>query len=73
MPKGPDPDPAQPFVEGDDISRPRSTGRPLSAWAKIRDAPFAPAEAITAGLRTASAPDLAMLVVAGRQLRQALG
>ena len=34
---------------------------------------LAPAEAIAAELRTAAAPDLAMLVVAGTQLRQALG
>jgi hypothetical protein len=34
---------------------------------------LAPAEAIAAKSRTAFAPDLAMLVVAGRQLRQALG
>jgi hypothetical protein len=66
-------DPEPPFVEGDDISRPRSTGRPLSAWAKVREAAFAPAETITAELRTASAQDLAMMGVAGRQLRQALG
>jgi ketosteroid isomerase-like protein len=32
-------------------------GNPLSAWAKVRDAAFAPAEAIAAELRTASAPD----------------
>jgi len=64
-----DPDPEPPFVESDDISRPRSTGHPLSAWAKVREAAFASAEAIAAELRTASAPDLAMLVVAGRHLR----
>jgi NAD-specific glutamate dehydrogenase len=46
---------------------------PLPAWVKVREAAFAPAETIAAELRTASAPDLAMLVVAGRQLRQALG
>jgi hypothetical protein len=46
---------------------------PLSAWAKIREAAFTPAEAIAAELCTASAPNLAMLVVAGCQLRQALG
>ena len=50
-------DPEQPFVEGDDVSRPRSMGNPLSAWAKVREAAFAPAEAIAAELRTASAPD----------------
>jgi hypothetical protein len=46
---------------------------PLSAWAKVREAVFVPAEPITAELRTASAPDLAMMVVAGCQLRQAQG
>ena len=46
---------------------------PLSAWAKVREAVFAPAETITAELRTASVPDLAMLGVAGRQQRQAQG
>jgi hypothetical protein len=44
-------------------------GDPLSAWAKVREAAFASAEAIAAELRSASAPDLAMLVVAGRHLR----
>jgi hypothetical protein len=62
-------DPEPPFVEGDDISWPRSMGNPLSAWAKVREAAFASAEAIAAELRSASAPDLAMLVVAGRHLR----
>jgi hypothetical protein len=46
---------------------------PLSGWAKVREVAFAPAEAIAAELRTASAPDLAMLVLAVCQLRQALG
>ncbi len=46
---------------------------PLDAWAKSRGATLAPAEASVAELRAATAPDLAMLVVAGRQLRQALG
>ena len=40
---------------------------------RVREAGVRPAEAIAAELRSASAPDLAMLVVAGRQLRQALG
>jgi hypothetical protein len=48
-------------------------GDPLSAWAKVREAVFVPAEPITAELRTAAAPDLAMMVVAGCQLRQAQG
>ncbi len=46
---------------------------PLAAWLDSHAGQFAPAEAIAAELRTATAPDLAMLVVAGRQLRQALG
>ena len=37
-----------------------------------RAAALAPAEAIAAELRAAAGPDLAMLVVAARQLRQAL-
>ena len=41
-------------------------------WISAR-AGESPAEAIAAELYTASAPDLVMLVVAGRQLRQALG
>jgi glutamate dehydrogenase len=45
---------------------------PLAAWREPRAAGLAPAEAIAAELRSAAAPDLAMLVVAGRQLRQAL-
>jgi glutamate dehydrogenase len=45
---------------------------PLAAWAKARAAALAPAEAIAAELRAATAADLAMLVVASRQLRQAL-
>jgi len=46
---------------------------PLAAWAKERAAALAPAETIAAELRAGAAPDLAMLVVAGRQLHQALG
>ena len=68
-----EPDPELPFVEGEEISRPLSAGHLLSACAKVQEAGFALAEAIAAGLRTASAPDLAMLVVAGCQLRQAFG
>jgi glutamate dehydrogenase len=49
-------------------------GDPVAAWANSRAAALAPAEAIAADLRAAaSAPDLAMLVVATRQLRQAAG
>jgi glutamate dehydrogenase len=50
-----------------------SEADPLSAWADSRGAALAPAEASVAELRAASAPDLAMLVVTGRQLRQTLG
>ena len=46
---------------------------PLGAWAKDRVAALAPAEAVAAELRAGAAPDLAMLVVASRQLREALG
>jgi glutamate dehydrogenase len=46
---------------------------PVAAWTASRGAALAPAEASVAELRAATAPDLAMLVVAGRQLRQALG
>jgi glutamate dehydrogenase len=45
----------------------------IAAWTATRAAQLAPAEAIAAELRAATTPDLAMLVVAGRQLRQALG
>ncbi|HWB48230.1 MAG TPA: NAD-glutamate dehydrogenase [Stellaceae bacterium] len=46
---------------------------PIAAWTAGRSAQLAPAEAIAAEMRAATAPDLAMLVVASRQLRQALG
>ena len=46
---------------------------PLGTWLETRAGQLAPAEAIAGELRAAAAPDLAMLVVAGRQLRQALG
>jgi glutamate dehydrogenase len=45
----------------------------VAAWAATRAAQLAPAEALAAELHAAPNPDLAMLVVAGRQLRQALG
>jgi glutamate dehydrogenase len=45
---------------------------PLAAWTAQRGGALAPAEALAAELRSATTPDLAMLVVAGRQLRQAL-
>ncbi|MGH7097552.1 MAG: NAD-glutamate dehydrogenase [Stellaceae bacterium] len=46
---------------------------PLAAWAAERAALLAPAEMLATELRAAATPDLAMLVVAGRQLRHALG
>jgi glutamate dehydrogenase len=45
---------------------------PLTAWVEENAGRIAPAEAVAAELRAAAAPDLAMLVVASRQLRQAL-
>jgi len=46
---------------------------PIAAWTATRAAQLAPADAIAAELRAAAAPDLAMLVVASRRLRQVLG
>ncbi|MGH7111461.1 MAG: hypothetical protein ACREFK_13670, partial [Stellaceae bacterium] len=46
---------------------------PLAAWAAERAPLLAPAEMLATELRAAATPDLAMLVVAGRQLRHALG
>jgi glutamate dehydrogenase len=46
---------------------------PLAAWARLHADRVAPAETLASDLRTAGAPDLAMLVVARQQLRQALG
>ncbi|HML10923.1 MAG TPA: NAD-glutamate dehydrogenase [Stellaceae bacterium] len=46
---------------------------PLTAWTAAHATALAPAETVAAALRAATAPDLAMLVVAARQLRQALG
>ncbi len=45
---------------------------PLAAWTETHAAALVPADAVAADLRTADAPDLAMLVVAARQLRQAV-
>ena len=50
-----------------------STDNPLAAWTEAHAAALAPADAVAADLRAASTPDLAMLVVAARQLRQMLG
>jgi glutamate dehydrogenase len=46
---------------------------PLSAWAGSHAPALAQAETILRELRTAAVPDLAMLVVASRHLRQFLG
>jgi glutamate dehydrogenase len=46
---------------------------PLAAWAAEHAALLAPAEVLATELRAATTPDLAMLVVASRQLRHALG
>jgi len=45
---------------------------PIAAWAATHAADLAPAETIMAALHASPTPDLAMLVVASRQLRQAL-
>jgi glutamate dehydrogenase len=50
-----------------------STADPLAAWTQAHAAEIVPADAIATDLRAAGAPDLAMLVVAARQLRQMLG
>jgi glutamate dehydrogenase len=64
-------------LQGDFAERVLQSGAdgadPVDAWSKAQAATLAPAEASVAELRAAAAPDLAMLVVAGRQLRQALG
>jgi glutamate dehydrogenase len=46
---------------------------PIADWSAANAAALAPAEPLIRELRVAAAPDLAMLVVAGRQLRHALG
>jgi glutamate dehydrogenase len=46
---------------------------PLAAWSAARPATLAAAEPIISEVRAATTPDLAMLVVAGRQLRHAVG
>jgi glutamate dehydrogenase len=46
---------------------------PLAQWLEARADRLAAADALAGELRSASAPDLAMLVVARQQLRQALG
>jgi glutamate dehydrogenase len=46
---------------------------PIAGWVAAHTAQLAPADALAAELHAASSPDLAMLVVAARQLRQSLG
>ena len=46
---------------------------PLAAWSAANTAALVSADPLIRELRAAAAPDLAMLVVAGRQLRHALG
>jgi glutamate dehydrogenase len=46
---------------------------PIAAWSAAHAAALAPAEPLIRELRVTASPDLAMLVVAGRQLRHALG
>jgi glutamate dehydrogenase len=46
---------------------------PIAAWSADHAAMLAPAEPLLRELRVVTSPDLAMLVVAGRQLRHALG
>ena len=46
---------------------------PIAAWLADHAAALAPIEPLLRELRVAATPDLAMLVVAGRQLRHALG
>jgi glutamate dehydrogenase len=50
-----------------------SSEDPIGAWSAAHAAALAPAEPLLRELRAAAAPDLAMLVVASRQLRHALG
>jgi glutamate dehydrogenase len=46
---------------------------PIAAWSGPRAAQLALADSLAADLRSATNPDLAILVVAGRRLRQTLG
>jgi glutamate dehydrogenase len=46
---------------------------PLAAWSAAHETELRPMEPLTRELRAATTPDLAMLVVASRQLRHALG
>ncbi len=49
-----------------------SSADPLAAWCAAHAADLAPVEALARELRASAGPDLAMLVVAARQLRQML-
>ncbi len=49
-----------------------SSADPLAAWSAVHAADLVPAEAFARELRASASPDLAMLVVAARQLRQML-
>jgi glutamate dehydrogenase len=50
-----------------------SSEDPIGAWSAAHAAALAPAEPLLRELRVTATPDLAMLVVASRQLRHALG
>ena len=52
---------------------PRDSDEPLAIWVGSHAADLGPVDALTRELRQNPNPDLAMLVVAGRQLRQILG
>ncbi len=58
------------ILAGSSVTHPED---PIAAWSAAHAAALAPAEPLLRELRSAAAPDLAMLVVAGRQLRHALG
>jgi glutamate dehydrogenase len=60
---------AERILTGDCASQPD----PLAAWSAAHAATLASAELLIRDLRAATTPDLAMLVVAGRRLRHALG
>ncbi|HLY45353.1 MAG TPA: NAD-glutamate dehydrogenase [Stellaceae bacterium] len=55
------------------LTSPEGASDPLAFWGQAHPDQLAPADAVAAELRAAAAPDLAMLVVALRRLRQAIG
>ena len=57
------------ILASDDAAQPD----PLAAWSVARSAALAAIEPLISELRAATTPDLAMLVVAGRQLRHVFG